>query len=79
MLNKIQKSIGPDHVQLFMFQDQIKSLGIPSPKQIFTMWLQEVKSACHKWRVPQNIRQALPLTFHIELELDHTKLWYVNG
>ena len=29
-----------------------KVLGIPSPKQIFTMWLQEVKSACHKWRVP---------------------------
>ena len=33
-----------------------KVLGIPSPKQIFTMWLQEVKSTYNKWRVPQNIR-----------------------
>ena len=30
------------------------------------------------WRVPQNIRRALPSTCHIELGLDHTKLWYVD-
>ena len=43
------------------------------------MWLLQVKSACHKWRVPQNIRWALPLTCHIELGLDYTKLWYADG
>ena len=43
------------------------------------MWLQEVKLACHKWRVPQNIRWELPSTYHIEFGLDHTKLWYVDG
>lgn len=55
-----------------------KVMGIPSPKHIFTMWLQEVKLACHKWRVPQDIHRELPLTYHIELGLDHTKLWYVD-
>ena len=53
-------------------------MGIPSSKQIFSIWLQEVKSTCHKWRVPQNIRRALPPTCHIELGLDHTKIWYVD-
>ena len=53
-------------------------MGDPNPKKIFTMWLQQVKSTCHKWRVPQNIRRALPPTCHIELGIDHTKLWYVN-
>ena len=61
------------------FKIRSKVLGIPSPKQILTLWLQEVKSICHKWRVPQNIRRDLPPTCHIEIELDHTKLWYVNG
>ena len=42
------------------------------------MWFQQVKSACHKWRVPQNIHRALPLTCHIELGLDYTKLWYAD-
>ena len=37
------------------FKIREKILGIPNPKQIFKMWLQEVKSACHKWRLPQNI------------------------
>ena len=60
------------------FKIRAKNLAIPNPKHIFTMWLQEVKSACHKWRVPQNIHWALPPTFHIELGLDHTKLWYVD-
>ena len=54
-------------------------MAIPIPKHIFTMWLQEVESACHKWSVPQNIHQEVPPTCHIELGLDHTKLWYVDG
>ena len=61
------------------FKIKAKTMGIPSPRQIVTIWLQEVKSTYHKWRVPQNIWWALPLTFHIELGLDHSKVWYVNG
>ena len=56
------------------FKVKAKFTGIPSPKYIFTLWLQEVKLACHKWRVPQNFHWELPLTYHIELGLDHTKL-----
>ena len=54
-------------------------MGIPSPKHIFTMWMQEVTSTYHKWRVPQNIHRVLPPTYHIELGLDHTKLWYADS
>ena len=60
------------------FKIRTKSLAIPNPKHIFTMWLQEVKSSCHKWRVPQNIRRALPPTYHIKLGLNYTKIWYVD-
>ena len=61
------------------FKIKSKVKGDPSPKEIFVMWLQQFKSTFHKWRVPQNIRRALPLTCHIELGLDYTKLWYVDG
>jgi hypothetical protein len=42
------------------FKIREKSLAIPNPKHIFTMWLQEVKLARHKWRVPQNIHWETP-------------------
>lgn len=61
------------------FKIKTKVKGEPSPKEMFDMWLQHIKLACHKWRVPQNIRQALPPTCHIELGLDDTKSWYVDG
>ena len=32
-----------------------------------------------RWRVPQNIRRSLPKTEHIQLELDYTALWYMQG
>ena len=60
------------------FKIKSKIKGDPSPKEIFSMWLLQDKSACHKWRVSQNIRQALPPTCHIELGLNHTKIWYVD-
>lgn len=61
------------------FKIRSKVLGVPSPKKILILWLQVIKSVFHKWRVPQNIRWALPPTCHIELGPDHTKLWYVDG
>ena len=32
-----------------------------------------------RWRVPQNIQISLPKTSHIQLELDHTIVWYMQG
>ena len=29
--------------------------------------------------VPQNIRRSLPKKSHIQLELDHTTVWYMQG
>ena len=72
------KLLGPSMYNYACFKVKEKSMGDPNPKQIFTMWLQQVKSACYKWRVPQNIRWALLVTCHIELALGHTKLWYVK-
>ena len=60
------------------FKIKSKIKGDPSPKEIFSMWLLQVKSACHNWRVPQNIHRDLPSTCHIELGLDYTKLWYTD-
>ena len=37
------------------------------------------KISLHKWRVPQNIWWELPPTCHIELGIDHTNLWDVDG
>lgn len=70
---------GPSMYNYTCFKIKSKFKGDPNPKEIFSMWLLQVKLACHKWRAPQNIRRALPLTCHIELGLDHTKLWYPNG
>ena len=70
---------GPSMYNYSCFKTKSKSTGVPIPKKIITMWLQHVKSACQKWRVPQNIRRALPPTYHIELGLNHTKLRYVDG
>lgn len=60
------------------FKTKDKSTGVPNPKQIFTMWLHQMKSAYHKSQLPQKIHQELPPTNHIELGLNYTKLWYVE-
>lgn len=60
------------------FKIKSKIKGDLSPKEIFSLWLLQAKSACHKWRVLQNIRRALPLTCHIELGLDYTELQYAD-
>ena len=33
----------------------------------------------NRWRVPQNIQRNLPSNSHIQLELDHTSVWYMKG
>ena len=32
-----------------------------------------------RWRVPQNIRRNLLVKYHIQLELNHTLVWYMQG
>ena len=40
--------------------------------------LQQLKVRMTRWRVPQNIRRNLPVKSHIQLELDHTSVWYMQ-
>ena len=42
-------------------------------------WFQQLKVRTTRWRVPQNIRRNLPAESHIQLELDHTSVWYMRG
>ena len=40
-------------------------------------WFQQLKVRTTRWRVPQNIRRKLLANSHIQLELDHTSVWYM--
>jgi hypothetical protein len=52
----------------------------PPSKIIFKCWVNHLKNVSLKWRVKQNICQALPPNAHIQLGLDYTKLWCgING
>ena len=42
-------------------------------------WFQNLKIQTTRWRVPQNIRLSLPKIAHIQLELDNTAVWYMQG
>ena len=42
-------------------------------------WFQQLKVHTTRWQVPQNIRCNLPANSHIQLELDHTSVWYMQG
>ena len=46
-------------------------------KVLLKNWFQQLKVQTTRWRVPQNIRRSLPKTTHIQLELDHTVVWYM--
>ena len=48
-------------------------------KVLLENWFQQLKVHMTRWRVPQNIRQNLPVNSHIQLELDHTSMWYMQG
>ena len=42
-------------------------------------WFQQLKLRTTRWRVPQNIRRNLLVKSHIQLEIDHTTVWYMQG
>ena len=42
-------------------------------------WFQNLKIQITRWTVPQNIQRSLPKIAHIQLELDHTTVWYMQG
>ena len=48
-------------------------------KVLLENWFQHLKIQTTRWRVPQNIRRSLPKTAHIQLELGHTMIWYMQG
>ena len=48
-------------------------------KVLLEKWLQQLKVRTTRWRVPQNIRWSLPTKSHIQLELNHTSVWYMQG
>ena len=48
-------------------------------KVLLENWLQQLKVYMTRWRVPQNIRRSIPTKSHIQLELDHTSVWYMQG
>ena len=46
-------------------------------KVLLENWLQQLKVRTTKWRMPQNIQRSLPKKAHIQVELDHTTVWYM--
>ena len=48
-------------------------------KVMLENWFQNLKIQTTRWRVPQNIRRSLPKIAHIQLELDHRTVWYMQG
>ena len=48
-------------------------------KVLLENWFQTLKFQTTRWRVPQNIQRSLPKKTHIQLELDHTAVWYMQG
>ena len=48
-------------------------------KVLLENWFQQLKTQTTRWKVPQNIRRSMPKTTHIQLELDHTEVWYMQG
>ena len=48
-------------------------------KVMLQNWFQQLKIQMTRWKVPQNIRRSMPKNDHIQLELDHTAMWYMQG
>ena len=55
------------------------SQELEGAKVLLENWFQNLKVLTSRWRVPQNIRRCIPLTTHIQLELDHIVVWYMKG
>ena len=61
------------------FSENGKLKGLENGKVMLESWFQNLKLQTTRWRVPQNIRRSLPKTTHIQLELNHTTVWYMQG
>ena len=48
-------------------------------KVMMENWFLTLKVYTTRWRVPQNIQRSLPKTSHIQLNLNHTTVWYMHG
>ena len=51
---------------------------VENGKVMLGNWFQNLKIQTTRWRVPQNIRISLLKIAHIQLELDHTVVWYMH-
>ena len=51
---------------------------LESGKVLLENWLQQLKVRMTRWRVPQNIWKNIPTNSHIQLELDHTSVCYMQ-
>ena len=72
-------TIVPSMKHFQCFTPKVKTTGLEKEEEIVDKWLQVVKLAYHQWGVPENVHQALPPKSHIDLGLNHTKLWYEHG
>jgi len=64
----------------FMFNFRSFSMNNPNQliertKMLFEQWFQNLKLKCGRWRVAQNVRRSLPGSAHVDLQLDHTRIW----
>ena len=48
-------------------------------KVLLENWLQQLKIRTTRWRVHYNIQRNLPKKSHIQLEIDHSSVWYMQG
>ena len=55
------------------------SQELEAAKVLLENWFQNIKVLTSRWRVPQNIQICMPSTTHIQLELDHIVVWYMQG
>lgn len=66
--------------QAFMFNFRSFSMNNPNQliertKMLFEQWFQNLKLKCGRWRVAQNVRRSLLGSAHVDLQLDHTRIW----
>ena len=55
------------------------SQELEASKVLLDNWFQNLKIKETRWRVPHNIERILSLTAHIQLELDHIVVRFMQG
>ena len=53
--------------------------ALANGKVMLENWFQNLKIQTTRWRVPPNIQTGLLKITHIQLELEHTVVWYMEG